>query len=192
MCPVSWTSRSASWCCARRTAWRCGAGTKRWSASSTPPWQCLCPPLYTITPCTTPTPRPLTTPRSAMSACQGELLPTVHRTRLHSELFEGGRNIQCKVALRCCPGENVRPYLVEKGCFQHGCNSQIRPKTRIIARRIFLFSPQIIWKTTRTPPKNQHTRNCRGAPGGGLIGKPLPTRFPGYKAASLTSESRHS
>ena len=38
-----------------------------------------------------------------------------------------------------------------------------------------LFSPQIIRKPIRTPPKNQHTRNWRGALGGPVIGKPLPT-----------------
>ena len=62
----------------------------------------------------------------------------------------------------------------QKGLLSTGCNSQIRPKTRIVTGRINIFFPQTITKTIRTPPKNQHTRKCRGARGGALVGRALP------------------
>ena len=63
----------------------------------------------------------------------------------------------------------------QKGLFSPAFNSQIRPNTGIIARRIIFFSSQVSRKTIRTPPKNQDTRNCRGAPGGPLIATELPS-----------------
>ena len=63
----------------------------------------------------------------------------------------------------------------QKRLFSGAYNSQIRPKIQIVAGRIILYSSKIIRKNIRSPAKNQHTRNCRGDPGGLLIGMDLPS-----------------